>query len=104
MAKYLIDAGEDRNVQLIYSCLNDSSFVYKDIFASAEARGWKTLYLATNTDGYLTQELLRKTVPDFADRTYYLSGPNAMVENYEKLLIEAGVHQSRIKTDYFPGF
>ncbi len=104
MAKYLIDAGEDRDVQLIYSCLNDSSFVYRDIFASAESRGWKTLYLATNTDGYLTQELLRKTVPDFAERTYYLSGPNAMVENYEKLLIKAGVHQSRIKTDYFPGF
>lgn len=35
---------------------------------------------------------------------YYLSGPRAMVEAYETLLTEAGVAETAILTDYFPGY
>lgn len=104
MAKYLIDTGEKRDILLIYACVSADHFVYRDIFTAAGPSGLRTLYLATDTDGYLTRAMLEGAAPDFLERTFYLSGPNAMVETYEKMLEEAGVNPRRIRTDYFPGF
>ena len=44
--------------------------------------------------------------PYLADRktVFYLSGPEAMVDSYEDLLGSLGVEQTRIMTDYFPGY
>jgi len=35
---------------------------------------------------------------------FYLSGPNAMVEGFERTLLDMGVSPSRIRKDFFPGF
>jgi hypothetical protein len=43
-------------------------------------------------------------VPDFMERTFYLSGPRTMVTAYENTLKSMGVHSHQIKTDFFPGF
>lgn len=104
MIKYLIDKNERRDIVLIYSCLKDAHFVYRDIFSAGQAVGVRTAYLCTDTDGYLTEEKLAALVPDFSERSFYLSGPNGMVESYEALLAACGLPKSRIKTDYFPGF
>lgn len=104
MAQYIIDKKEQRDIHLIYACLSKNDFVYQDTFTKAEISGWQTSYLATDTDGYLTQEKLAALIPDFKERYYFLSGPNAMVEAYRRLLREAGVADTRITTDYFPGY
>jgi ferredoxin-NADP reductase len=43
-------------------------------------------------------------VPDYNDRTFYISGPRAMVVRFQRLLNDLGVARSRIKVDYFPGY
>jgi glycine betaine catabolism B len=48
--------------------------------------------------------LIEREVPDYGDRTFYISGPRAMVVRLQSLLIGLGVARSRIKVDYFPGF
>ena len=53
--------------------------------------------------GYLTEAMIRATVPDVAERLVYLSGPPAMVGAYEALFQRCGVPKRNIKTDYFPG-
>lgn len=35
---------------------------------------------------------------------FYVSGPEPMVEAYKKMIMEMGVEEERIKTDYFPGY
>lgn len=52
----------------------------------------------------ITEETIRKLVPDLQKPTFYLSGPEPMVEAFEKMLIEMGVADDRIKRDYFPGY
>ena len=44
------------------------------------------------------------TVPDFADRIFFVSGPQVMVKAVRNELLKLGVHRSRIRVDFFPGF
>ena len=43
-------------------------------------------------------------MPDYNDRTFYISGPRAMVVRFQSVLKELGVARSRIREDFFPGF
>ncbi len=54
--------------------------------------------------GRINEEMLRKYVKDLNPRTFYISGPNGMVEAYKKLLAQLKVKPTTIVTDYFPGF
>jgi len=114
MIKYLLDTGEKRDICLFYSCLDPKELAYIDIFESASAIGVKFLPMITDpkkvpadwygVTGFLNKEILEKNVPAWQYRTYYLSGPNIMVESYKKMLTEQGIPSEHIKTDYFPGF
>ena len=48
--------------------------------------------------------MIAEEVPDFAERVFYLSGPQGMVRAYEEILRGMGVPEKQIKTDFFPGF
>ncbi len=54
--------------------------------------------------GFIDENMIRKEVPDFKDRTFYISGPHIMVTTFENVLKNMGVKRGQIKTDYFPGF
>ncbi len=102
MVKYLSDSGEQRKVTLIYSVKEEAEIAYKDIFEEgAQKFGLRTECLIKD---FLTKEVVEKMVPDWKDCMFYLSGPNAMVENYKTMLLRMGLPRASIKTDYFPGF
>jgi ferredoxin-NADP reductase/Na+-transporting NADH:ubiquinone oxidoreductase subunit NqrB len=114
MIQYLLDTNEKRDIVLFYTASSDKDFVYKDIFdKAAKELGIKVVYVVTDKSigpswkgekGRITPEMLKKYLPDSSMRTYYLSGPNSMVEGYKKLLRELGIPFTKIVTDYFPGF
>lgn len=113
IVKYMIDSKEKRDIVLFYSNSTPESFVYKDILKEAEDFGLKTVYVLTKNyeninwvghKGRLTTELIKKEVPGFEDRTYYLSGRISMIESYKNLLKGLGIKPHKIVTDYFPGF
>lgn len=109
-----IDIGIWRDTVLFYSAADPGEFVYKDIFKKAENFGVKTVYVLgakfpppknwVGETGFLTPEMIKKYVPDYRSRKYYLSGPIAMVNNYKGLLNKLGISFNKIVTDYFPGF
>lgn len=103
ITKYLIDTKTNHKIDLFYFAKQDSEFVYKDIFASAEILGFKAHYLvsAGKTD---LENLIKETLADYLDRKYYLSGPSAMVDSYKAVLNKMGIKRNHIVTDYFPGF
>jgi ferredoxin-NADP reductase len=47
--------------------------------------------------------MIRQEVPDFMERTFYLSGPHAMVVSAEEVLQHLSIPQKQIKKDFFPG-
>jgi ferredoxin-NADP reductase len=54
--------------------------------------------------GFVNEEMIKKEVPDYADRMFYISGPHVMITAFETTLSKMGVKSSNIKTDFFPGF
>lgn len=115
MIKYLLDTKQKRDIVLFYSNKTQPEIAYKNIFdQAAQEIGLKTIYsLSDETQlppdwkgdkGFLTAEKIQQFVPDFKERTYYISGPHGMVAAFEKTLAQLGVPKLQIKTDYFPGF
>ncbi|HUX35565.1 MAG TPA: hypothetical protein VMV71_00865 [Candidatus Paceibacterota bacterium] len=116
MAKYLSDKGEKRDVVLLYSNKTPAEIAYREIFDEAAAKiGMRTVYALTAPGqripseinaraGTISPEMIEVEIPDYMERTFYISGPHGMVAAMEKVLREMGVKGSRIKSDFFPGF
>lgn len=113
MAQHLINTKDARPVTLLYSNKTASEVAYQDVFdEAAETIGMKTVYALTNESGakpgfhtgFVDEALIAREIPDYRERTFYISGPRSMVEAFKKTLRAMGVSRFRIKTDYFPGF
>lgn len=104
MIKYLLDTSEKRDIVLIYSNKTGADIAYKDILNQAQGRlGIKTVYAVTDKTGFVTADIIKTEMPDFAERIFYISGSHNMVTAFEKMLKELGIPNSQIKTDFFPG-
>ncbi len=115
MIKYLIDKAEKRDIVLFYANKIESEIAYRDVFDDAQKSiGLKIIYLLTDEKmvpkswpgkvGHIDSAMIKKEVSDYADRTFYLSGPHGMVDAYKEVLKQLGVRSSNIVTDYFPGY
>ncbi len=115
MVKYLLDKQEKRTITLLYFNKNVSEIAYKEIFDQAgDKMDMKTVYILTDREripsgwkgevGRLDAQMLSRAVPDAATRIFYLSGPNALVNNYKRILLATKISRKNIVTDYFPGF
>ena len=115
MIKYLIDKNEKRDIILLYSNNSLTEVAYTDIWVEAEEKlGAKIVCTLTDIAnipatwtgqrGQINATMIAQEVPDFIERTFYISGPHGMVTACEKMLKGAGVPRNHIKTDYFPGF
>lgn len=103
--KYLLDTGQKRDIILLYSNKAASDIVYKDIFDQANKQlAVKIIYVLTDKDGYINEQMIRNKVPDYQDRIFYISGPHSMVDTFEKILKEMGIKKAQIKIDFFPGY
>ena len=114
MLRYLIDTKEPRSIVMFYINKRVNEIVYVDVFNQAQQElGVKMVYTLTDQasvppnwqgrTGRLDGEMIRQDVPDFMERTFYLSGPHAMIVSYEKVLRSMGVPDKQIKKDFFPG-
>jgi glycine betaine catabolism B len=113
--EYLNNSKQKKDVTLMYACADPSEFVYKELFENAGNQiGLKTIYVLTRPEnapkdwtgktGRINEQMIREEIPDFKDRAFFLSGPNAMVQGYKQLLASLGIPKNQIITDYFPGF
>ena len=93
--------GQKMDIVLLYINSTASEIVYRDIF---DQSGIKTIYYNTDESGHFTQNSLPQLIPDYQDRTFYISGPHGLVSATEDILQTANLKPSQIKTDFFPGF
>jgi glycine betaine catabolism B len=114
IVKYLLDTKQNRDILLIYSANLPEEFAYGDIFEEAKSIGLKTSYVVTSQDiadsvwrgkkGKVNKKLLASEVPDWPQRTFYISGPLGFVNSTRQALRAMGVAKSAIKTDTFSGY
>jgi len=121
MLKYLLDSQQRRDIVLFYANKTVDEIVYKDVLNAAHTKlGVKTFYTLTDTAaiprnwpgtlpggqvivGRISEQMIMATVPNYEERTYYLSGPPDMVKAYEQVLKNVNVRNDQIIKDYFPG-
>jgi ferredoxin-NADP reductase/Na+-translocating ferredoxin:NAD+ oxidoreductase RnfD subunit len=115
MVKYLIDKNEKRDIILIYSNNILEDIAYVDILDAAEEK-LNMKIICTLTDlpnipttwtgdrGQINATMIVRAVPDYRDRTFYISGPHRMVTGCNETLHSLGIPSKHIRTDYFPGF
>lgn len=114
MIKYLIDKKDKRDLILLYSAKTPGEIAYNDVFSQAYSLlGMKTYYTLTSEEkipagwggmkGRFTPEVIAKLIPDFRQRTFYISGSHRMVSGFEDSLKSMGIPSSQIVTDFFPG-
>lgn len=100
MIQYMVDSGQKRDVALLYSASVPGEFSFQDVFKSAAQAGLKAVYVT----GPLDAGRLKTLLPDYAARTFYVSGPYGYVQTMQAALLKLGVKRSKIITDYFPGY
>jgi ferredoxin-NADP reductase len=112
MVKYLTDTNASADVVLLYVVSDPAEFAYVKEFKEAVKVGVKTIPIVTSPDykapGVVSAKVspatIRQLVPDYAERKFYISGPNAMVDATKERLHELGVTNKHIVTDHFSGY
>ncbi len=114
MLKYLLDTQQRRDIVLFYANKTVDEIVYTDVLNAAQAKlGIKTFYTLTDLSaiprtwtgwgGRINEQMILHAMPDYSERTFYLSGPPEMVNANERVLKNMGVTHTQIKKDFFPG-
>ena len=111
---HMIEKNLKRDIVLVYVNRDKTDILFADIFTKAEARGVRSVYVLTNKDavpqdwkgkvGHISKEMVAEEISDFAKRTFYISGPQPMVQSTEAVLLEMAIPRKHIVTDYFPGY
>lgn len=112
MIKYLSDNNQAADIVLLYEVSDPREFAYTRVLKDARRIGIKTIPIVTNpkhqssatVNAKISAELLSQLVPDYAERLFYISGPNAMVDAHKRYLRHLGVYDHRIRTDHFSGY
>jgi glycine betaine catabolism B len=115
MIRDLLDRKEARPITVLYSSKAAPEIVYADVLEEARKElGIKTVYTLTDANcvppdwqggtGRFDAEMIAKAVPDYCERTFYLSGPRSLVVGFEEVLRNIGIPRSRIRTDFFSGY
>jgi ferredoxin-NADP reductase len=115
MIRDLLDHEEQRSITVLYSNKTAPEIVYADVLEESRLRlGIKTVYTLTDENrvppdwqgeiGRFDAGMIAKTVPDYRERTFYLSGPRSLVVGFKEALRSIGIPKHRIKTDFFPGY
>jgi ferredoxin-NADP reductase/Na+-translocating ferredoxin:NAD+ oxidoreductase RnfD subunit len=112
MAKYLTDKQLECDIILLYVVGKAEELAYlKELKAGASA-GIKTIPIVTTlfyrapnvVTAKLTPDLIAELIPDYAERTFYISGSDAIVDASEAYLTRLGIAKRQINTDHFSGY
>ncbi|MEO6077320.1 MAG: hypothetical protein ABIP54_00860, partial [Candidatus Andersenbacteria bacterium] len=100
MLEHIIVEQKKCDITMLYSLktINDAGFV--EVIEKARQYGVNTVY----NIGTLEESMIQKEVPDYVERMWYISGPQLMVQAFEKKLGDMAISKRNIITDYFPGF
>lgn len=116
MTKYLIDTNEKRDVVLLYGARRWQDIAYAPIFEEARQHlGMRIIYALSDQPQTervphpyqptrITEDLIRREVPDYQERVFFISGTHPMVVDATHVLRSLDIPSRQIKTDFFPGY
>jgi len=114
MIEDIVQKKEMVDIILVFANKTIDDILFENTFKKAEEFGVKSYYVLTDKDkapagwtgplGHIDENGLKSIVKDFNKRLFYISGPQLMVQNFEKIVMNMGVKRNHIKVDFFPGY
>jgi len=112
--QYMLDAKNAQHDTVLFYCVQSLADVaYQEVFEHASAEMPFSMVKVVSEEGgavggdiehgYIDEVMLKRQVPDYKERTWYISGPPRMVDAYTNLLRRVGVPRRHIIRDFFPG-
>lgn len=89
---------EKRNISLIYSARSQQEIAFSDTFDYLEEKFYEF------TDTILSAEQIINLTGDLGSSYFYISGPEPVVEQLQKALLQNDIPKNHIYTDFFPGY
>jgi len=112
MIDELLERRDKRQITLFYAVKRQELAVYTDILQQAtESLNFRAVLVVaeppvgwTGESGRLSVQTMTNYVDNLQSSKIYISGPNAMVDNFRRDLQMYGVRPYDIVTDYFTGY
>ena len=109
--RYLWDVAWPGQIHLVYGAQSTEQFIFRDELEYLQRR-MNNLHVAATmvraagtswmgSEGQITADFLKRSVPELARRRVHLCGPPGMMEAIRKTLVELGVPPDQIKTEAF---
>ncbi|VVB72039.1 Sulfhydrogenase 1 subunit gamma [uncultured archaeon] len=111
--KYVDDKMLDTDMILLYSNRHENDIAFKKEFEELMAKNLKLRIINTVTmpgpswsgiTGRINTDMIKKHIPDYSDRVFYISGPTKMVDSMLTLLTEISIPINQIKKEIFTGY
>lgn len=110
MTREIVDAALNRDVVMLYGCRSSKAALYDE-----ELRGYSENYpnfkyhlIVSDEDdswngetGFIDRNLIKRLVPDYAERTCYICGPQVMNDFCKKELEDLGLPEKQIRREMF---
>lgn len=91
------------NIELLYANKTDE-FVFKEELENLSLKhpNFNIRYIISPE--HIDENYIEQNVQNYKNKTFYVSGPEPMVEAFDKMLKGMGIKEENLKTDYFPGY
>jgi ferredoxin-NADP reductase len=111
--KYINDKMIDTDIVLLYSNRHEDDIAFEQEFDEIMAKNQKFNIINTITNpgsswtgltGRISADMIKKHVPNYLNRVFYISGPTKMVDSMVALLKELSLPEEKIKKELFTGY
>lgn len=96
--------GESANIEILYANRSEATKAYKNELEAITSKHDSINVTDFYGDARIDQAALEAAGAKLNDPIYYISGPEPMVEAFEKVLDAMGIDDAHKRFDYFPGY
>lgn len=110
MTREIVDAALDRDVVMLYGCRSSGGALYDEelrLYSEKYPNFKYHLVISEKDDswngetGFIDRNLIKRLVPDYAERTCYICGPQVMNDFCKTELQELGLSEKQIRREMF---
>ena len=112
--KFILDNQQQRKITLIYSNRTKNDICFTKLWEEAQASVKNFKLVSTLVDevppdwegesGMVDEAMIKRAVGQPADKIFYVSGPEPMVEAFKPKLMAMGIKEENIHQDWFPNY
>lgn len=110
MTREIVDSALDRDVVMLYGCRSSKGALYDEelrLYSEKYPNFKYHLVISEKDDswngetGFIDRNLIKRLVPDYAERTCYICGPQVMNDFCKKELEDLGLPEKQIRREMF---